>query len=93
MTTMNANYSLSAEMLASSMMLVSISETSETSNGYQSSLSSSNSLRGWGNRASRQTYSTDLAGLVNQEASCKSQFSSSAPSDESWGFFADGPSF
>lgn len=90
----------STEILDSSLMLVTISEHSESNNiGYSSSLpstptSSDNGLcRGWGNSASRKSFRSDLcsiAGLDNSSAGSAQNQSSERPiSASSWGYFDD----
>jgi hypothetical protein len=80
----------SGEMLASSMMLVAISENSQAVNvGYRSNLSSEGNLsRGWGSALSRKSYKTDLSSLAgsSSQASCSMQSASTVTSDD-WGYF------
>jgi hypothetical protein len=92
-------------MLASSMMLVAISE--ESSNGdvnykgstgtLTSSRSSASCLSGWGNSTSRKSYKVDLATLGEPSSQtgknlppASIEISASQPSSEDgWGFFVD----
>ncbi len=94
--TMNA----SAEMLASAMMLMSLSETAVVHTGYNSrsiftpSSSANNSgtsLSGWGNATTRKSYKVDLYLLGSSASQPKEESSSHEESDESntdtWCFF------
>lgn len=89
------------EMLASSMMLVAISEETPAHTGYNSSYSSMNSrkrscastgsgdsLSGWGNSMTRKSYKVDLSTLATESQTPKQvAFESSISDIDDWGFF------
>jgi len=82
----------SAEMLASSMMLVSISEDEPTTIGYQARTPSGGLSQGWGNSMSRKSYKTNLNDLASQcsmEMSDDCSSGSSSQDADEWGFFID----
>uniref|UniRef100_A0A7S3L6S6 Uncharacterized protein n=1 Tax=Amphora coffeiformis TaxID=265554 RepID=A0A7S3L6S6_9STRA len=82
----------SAEMLASSMMLVSISEHEPTAIGYQTRTPSGGLSQGWGNSLSRKSYKTNLNDLASQCSMDMSDDCSSGSSNQDadeWGFFID----
>jgi len=82
-------------MLASSMMLTSISEESPTNVGFRSRLvcqeNSNDSLSGWGNSQSRQSYRTDLSSMGGaiyvMQAQVQQLPSSVEGGQHTWGFF------
>jgi hypothetical protein len=85
----------SAETLASSMILLSISENGPLANiDYHSRLSSPNgsvnSLNGWGTSMTRRSYKTDLALLACAcPMDAQTQKMSSAQNENAWGHFSD----
>lgn len=98
-------WSRSTEMLASSMMMVAISEgTSSGDLDYKgstgtltSSRSSASCLSGWGNSTSRKSYKVDLATLGEPSLEtgknlppASIEISNSQPScEDCWGFFVE----
>jgi hypothetical protein len=85
-----------ADILASAMMLVTISEGSPSHNGFNSPLSSSrhgrNFSESWGTPESRKSYKTDLSALASITPSiATSSFAAPSPPNdtEEWGFFMD----
>jgi hypothetical protein len=83
----------SVEMLASSMMIVTISEEHISTIGYSSQTPSSTTNRGWGNSLSRKSYKTNLSMLSVDDNSMDTSMdiSSDTSSDDTdeWGFFTD----
>lgn len=90
----------SAEMLASAMMLVSLSESAVVNPGFKSSFSrapsscnsSASSLSGWGSAMTRKSYKVDLCSLGSSSSSSQLSESTSQQMDHenaSWGFYAD----
>jgi hypothetical protein len=74
----------SAEMLASAMMLVSLSEGAVVNPGFKSSFSrapsscnsSASSLSGWGSAMTRKSYKVDLCSLGSSSSSQLSESTS-----------------
>mmetsp|Transcript_13766 Transcript_13766/g.19233 ORF Transcript_13766/g.19233 Transcript_13766/m.19233 type:complete len:113 (+) Transcript_13766:61-399(+) len=65
---MNSNMNqYSSEMLASSIMLMSICEHSEIRPGYKPASNSKGSLPGWGNSMTRRSYKINLCSLADQQ--------------------------
>jgi len=89
----NQSWNPSADVLAASLMRVSISEDSESFVGFQSrfsSMSTGSNVNGWGNSMTRKSYKTDLSLLgSSMDAMMEAkQFPSNGPSeDDCWGFF------
>jgi hypothetical protein len=83
----------SVEMLASSMILFSISENAPVANtGYHSRLSSpsDSSPNGWGTSMSRKSYKNDLASLASAcPMDAQPQKTSSMQCGDAWGYFSD----
>jgi hypothetical protein len=83
----------SVEMLASAMILVSISEGAPAPNsGYRSRSSSadSDSLSGWGTSVTRKSYKMDLSSLSStcaMETQPQQSSSSSMQCEDDWGYF------
>mmetsp|Transcript_10447 Transcript_10447/g.14789 ORF Transcript_10447/g.14789 Transcript_10447/m.14789 type:complete len:114 (+) Transcript_10447:89-430(+) len=73
----NMTHQYSSEMLASSIMLMSICEQSEIHPGYKpTTLTPSNSegsLPGWGNAMTRRSYKTNLSSLANDDTNYQPQ--------------------
>lgn len=105
MSTAHHYQQASTEMLASAMMLVSLSESAVVNPGFKSSFSSrapsscnssASSLSGWGSPMTRKSYKVDLCSLGSSPA-CSEAMSSTPindvtcvdPSNDSWGFYAD----
>lgn len=94
----NQAYSTSTEMLASSMLLCTISEESATipTRGSGATMGSIGCSSGWGCSDMRRSYKTDLASLASDAGSSFSPRSTQlhtlacgdAESDE-WGYFVD----
>ena len=83
-------------MLASSMLLCSISEERETIPfGFRSNLGSSGTNNGWGCSDSRKSYKTGLASLAVDDEDSQSQSDNASSSsdmdtaEDDWGFFMD----
>jgi len=90
----NQSWNPSADVLAASLMRVSISEDSESFVGFQSRFSSVSTgncnVNGWGNSMTRKSYKTDLSLLASSMDAMMDvkQFPSDGPSeDDCWGFF------
>jgi len=91
----NQSWNPSADVLAASLMRVSISEDSESFVGFQSRFSPMNTgncnVNGWGNSMTRKSYKTDLSLLASSMDAMMmdvKQFPSDGPSeDDCWGFF------
>jgi hypothetical protein len=85
----------SVELLATSMILFSISEDAPVAkSGYRSGLSSSsgsdNSLNGWGTSMTRKSYKTDLASLAFAcPMDAQTQKTSTMQCGDAWGYFSE----
>jgi hypothetical protein len=83
------------EILASSMIMFSISENDSVANiDYHSPFSSPNgsdsSLNGWGTPMTRKSYKTDLALLASaRPVDTQTQKTSSMQTENTWGHFSD----
>ena len=88
------------EMVASAMMLLSISEGKPMHTGYKSCYSqpsscnsSGNSLSGWGSPMSRKSYKVDLSSLgassEDMSQSISQHQSQGVSEDDTWGYFID----
>jgi len=91
---------VSAEMLASAMMLVSLAEGAVVHTDYNSSFSrassssansSGTSLSGWGSAATRKSYKVDLCSLGSSSEPMSQPMTQvfADTFDSSWGFYAD----
>ena len=94
---------VSTEMLASAMMLVSLSESAVVHTGYNSRSSfsppssannSGTSLSGWGNTMTRKSYKVDLCSLgssasqpMEESSSHEDESSVASNTNDSWGFY------
>ena len=82
-------------MLASSIMMLSISEESASPDiGFNSRLASGGSFQGWGSQTGRMSCKVDLYALgqsnpksLSSQQSSSGITSSSDEEDEAWGFF------
>jgi hypothetical protein len=90
---------VNTEMLASAMMLISLSEGAPVHTPYKSCFSqasscnsSGNSLNGWGSAMTRKSYKTNLCSLGSSSETVVQPISQSQPADteeSSWGYYAD----
>jgi hypothetical protein len=92
------------EMIASAMMLMSISENAALNVGYKASSSvlsscndSGSNLNGWGSPTTRKSYKVDLCSLgASSESQSMSQYQNQScgvgqvQEDSSWDYFNDG---
>jgi hypothetical protein len=93
------------QMIASAMMLMSISENSALNVGYKASCSllssckdSGSNLNGWGSATTRKSYKVDLCSLsASSESQSMSQYQNQScgvgqvqEDSPSWGYFDDG---